>query len=356
MKAILSPDDPPSAAVAPSAWHAFGSPPHADARVATTSPDAGAETTEFAWSPDGTRIAYNRGHDLYAVELDSFSAIRLADDSRPVGELTWSPDGTQIAFRLGRELFVTYADDPSAKSLAENADSQFSWSPDGDRIAFTSGEEGIFVARSDGSEGNERIRLTEGTGRDRWLMWSPDGTQIAFLSQSGWGYTRDLRRDIYIGRVDTPGAIRVTGSPSSYARSDLAWSPDGTQLLSTRSVISYDPRITEDPVIHVLNVDSQRERSLAEGTAPVWSPDGQRIAFAGPLQAGGTYTIATDGTGRVQLTHGPDDASPQWSPDGSQIAFVRESDIWVVNADGSGERNVTNSPDVTDSDPAWAPR
>ena len=327
--------------------------------------DLGGETTEFAWSPDGHRIAHNRGHDLYAMELESFSAIQLTDDSGLVGSLTWSPDGTQIAFLVGRELFVTYADDPFAKRLAENVDIQFSWSPDSDRIAFRSTEEEILVARSDGSDGNEKIRLVEDVGRATWPAWSPDGTRIAFLSMSGWGYTQDLRSDIYVGRVDGVSVIRVTGSPSSYVRSDLAWSPDGTQILTSRSVVNYDPRITEDPVIHVLKVDSQLERSLSAGRAPVWSPDGQRIAFfaegtlyGGGIRAGGIgiHVIDVDGSNEIALTDQPNDGPPTWSPDGTQIAFSRAGDIYVANADGSGEMNITNSPDATDSNPAWAPQ
>ncbi|KAA1426011.1 TolB family protein [Nocardioides antri] len=78
------------------------------------------------------------------------------------------------------------------------------------------------------------------------------------------------------------------------------------------------------------------------------------------------YTIAPNGTGRTNLTNHPArDQDPAWSPDGTQLAFssTRDGshlDIWVVNADGSGLRNLTPLADSTDSgqagtEPAWSP-
>jgi uncharacterized repeat protein (TIGR01451 family) len=60
-----------------------------------------------------------------------------------------------------------------------------------------------------------------------------------------------------------------------------------------------------------------------------------------------------DGTGQTRLTNDPGgDGSPAWSPDGTKIAFARSSQIWVMNADGSGQTN-TSLPSGTDPD--WQP-
>jgi len=72
------------------------------------------------------------------------------------------------------------------------------------------------------------------------------------------------------------------------------------------------------------------------------------------------YVMNADGSGLTNLTNSPDarDLSPTWSPDGSRIAFRsyrdRVWDIYVMNADGSGVVNVTNNPRV-DTDPVWSP-
>lgn len=66
-----------------------------------------------------------------------------------------------------------------------------------------------------------------------------------------------------------------------------------------------------------------------------------------------------DGTGQMNLTRTPgDEDSPSWSPDGKRIVFMalrgRNNDIYVMNADGSGQIRLTTDPDP-DGDPAWSP-
>jgi hypothetical protein len=66
----------------------------------------------------------------------------------------------------------------------------------------------------------------------------------------------------------------------------------------------------------------------------------------------------TDGVGRV-ITSGPgNDVDPAWSPDGTRIAFARSLgghyDVWVMNADGSGQTQLTNGP-RDERSPAWSP-
>jgi Tol biopolymer transport system component len=73
-----------------------------------------------------------------------------------------------------------------------------------------------------------------------------------------------------------------------------------------------------------------------------------------------------DGTGETQLTRTRrSESNPVWSPDGTKIAFVRHSDaegdrelgteIYVINADGSGLRNLTDDPAASDRDPVFSP-
>lgn len=86
-----------------------------------------------------------------------------------------------------------------------------------------------------------------------------------------------------------------------------------------------------------------------------------RIAYVSDRHTGGgepaeLYTIDPDGTDRIQLTTTAGvEIGPAWSADGAKIAFEREGDLFVINADGSGETNVTNSPATLESEPAWSP-
>jgi Tol biopolymer transport system component len=91
-----------------------------------------------------------------------------------------------------------------------------------------------------------------------------------------------------------------------------------------------------------------------------WSPDGARIAFSSPdpgALAGissNVFTVRPDGTGLVKITksHGGKLHSglDSWSPDGTKIAFARigatTAEIYVMNADGSGSKQLTRGPEA----------
>jgi Tol biopolymer transport system component len=104
---------------------------------------------------------------------------------------------------------------------------------------------------------------------------------------------------------------------------------------------------------------------------PAWSPDGSKIAFVRGFwdQSAGIYVMNADGTGVRRITDGGSgvdgaDLNPDWSPIGDRIAFAREgrpegadvgnTDIYVVNADGTGLARLTDSPEMEYA-PAWSP-
>lgn len=107
---------------------------------------------------------------------------------------------------------------------------------------------------------------------------------------------------------------------------------------------------------------------------PCWSPDGTALVFASDIQGPAIYTIRIDGTGLTKITDvnwSPGSTPPVWSPvpaaDGEyKIAFgdhprnedgtlAPNNDIFLVNLDGSGLQNLTNTPDVYEAFPTWAP-
>ncbi len=94
---------------------------------------------------------------------------------------------------------------------------------------------------------------------------------------------------------------------------------------------------------------------------PSWSPDGRTIAFTGGSVL---YTVHADGTGLRKLTHGPGwNVGPKWSPDGRRILFLSQRDdpahhaydLFVMNANGSGQLNLTHTPGVSELGASWAP-
>ena len=83
--------------------------------------------------------------------------------------------------------------------------------------------------------------------------------------------------------------------------------------------------------------------------------DNGLIAFHAANTRFGIYTMNTDGSGQVPLTTNRFDTAPEWSADGSRIVFESEGDIFIMNADGTGRTNLTNSPTIDDGSPTWSP-
>jgi Tol biopolymer transport system component len=162
-----------------------------------------------------------------------------------------------------------------------------------------------------------------------------------------------------IALAATLAALAVTAP----ARADVG--PNGKIAYASYEDGDYD--------IYTMNPDGTEVINLTDAfgdwddTDPNWSPDGTRIAFTSFRAGGGVadvFVMDADGGNQVQLTFslGYGDFSPTWSPDGAKIAFTssREADweIFVMNADGSEQTNLTGPWQelaYDDLNPDWSP-
>jgi Tol biopolymer transport system component len=146
-----------------------------------------------------------------------------------------------------------------------------------------------------------------------------------------------------------------------------AWSPDGRKLAYIGSFL--DPKTDNySPRLYVMNANGMHKRRLhaitfdlfdaGSSSPPSWSPNGNALAFAGaPAGTDHVYVVHADGSGLRKLTNGGEDIEPVWSPDGSQIAFVRgvkNAAVYVTSADGSGERKLAEGGGLLGR-PLWSP-
>ena len=119
-----------------------------------------------------------------------------------------------------------------------------------------------------------------------------------------------------------------------------------------------------DNELYVMNADgtgvTQLTTNEAEGDHAGWSPDGRRIVFSSARDGGQLhiFVMDPDGTGVTQLTSGDfTDDDPTWSPDGKQIAFQSTRDgheeIYMMNADGTGQTRLTFNEGIFNAVPSW---
>lgn len=261
---------------------------------------------------------------------ESTEIIAFADGDGAI--YTIEPDGSGL-----RQLTPTITDDRSGYA------SHPAVSPDGDTIAYTRGA-AIAVMNADGTD--QRV-LTERGGQP---AFSPDGTRIVFGCGGG------------ICLIDATGSNRRQLSPENDGRGGVSrsyptFTPDGTRIVFNEA--GYLAGFSTDGTGW-----SQILRDEHWNSDPAFSPDGSTLVFSsnrGPTDQSETYAMTADGRDIQPLTQ-EFAVGAKFSPDGTRIVYTRGltqprpgAQIWVMNADGTGARQLTSASLLAQS-PSWGGR
>lgn len=216
---------------------------------------------------------------------------------------------------------------------------EYAWSPDGQKLIFRlEGEIGLIDLVSGKTQQASVLMAHEAFG----MAWSPNSQNIVFASRE--------RNHIAIYVVDTVtwGVIRLTegewdGNP--------AWSPDSQKIAFHRNGDLYIMLADGSEIHRLTNVEQPQQFE--------WSPDSQQIVFVSAAAPDDVFVINADGSKLRQLTDSfACDRQPSWSPDGQKIAFISSEndqvDLFVMNSDGSNRSNLTNN-ENNELDFKWFP-
>jgi TolB protein len=192
------------------------------------------------------------------------------------------------------------------------------------------------------ANGGAQQPIAESKHNDNFADWSPDNTMIAFVSDRGGD------EDVWVMAADGSGARNVSHNPGR----DIHpfWTPDGGSILfnSTRAtanehfdVYSMAPDGSD---LTVVRADAD------EKTCARRSPTAARIVYLKGAENDEIYAMNADGSGDTNLTKS--DAAegwPTWTPDGRRIVFSSRRDgrfaLCVMDADGSRVRQISFPPE-----------
>lgn len=353
-----------------------------------------------AFSPDGKTIAFSadwdtpptgppaqrsREGEIYSMDVKGRNVRRLTTSPGWDGSPTWAHDGRTIYFYANREnKFRIWAMNPDGQNQRAISPAELysalspALTPEG-RVAFAAnsgnGDKQDWKILSVAPDGSDQ-RLESDKTHDYWVpAFNPrDGALVCH----GPG---PAQKDVAQGEpLLTEGPLLVPNSPAFVKLPDRALAlypirnfavsvdPSGRFIATTDSFYASRQLRTSnlDGSDMKIIVDRKTRKEVSPIYVPVWSKDGRWLAWLGGLPFGppkenaDVWRARPDGSEAVDLTpNSPaNDGFADFSGDGSRIVFrsgrTGNFDIFLMNSDGTGVRNLTNDP-AYDSFPAFSP-
>ncbi len=351
-------------------WRHYPSPmPAPTVKVLTSYSGLESQPT---FSPDGSQVAFTWGGpkrdntDIYVKLIGSESALRLTTDRAAEVGPAWSPDGKHIAFLRGAagRIPTVYVISPlggDEQKLAEfprAAGLPLSWSPDGNWLALTRiiGESpGIHFLPVAGGK-PRRITFPKPPARDLAPSISADGKRLAYA-----GCTTTFSCDVHVQDLDSSyspkGPPRRITQQNLYIRG-LTWM--GDDILYTGSLalgmMDYLWRVG----ITRASTPERLETAGVYASFPAFSQVANRLVFSRGIRNFDIWRYIVGGSHAALITSSLDDTSVHVSPDGTKIVFCSSRsgeayEIWVADADGSNQIQLTHGIGRSQGAPRWSP-
>lgn len=256
---------------------------------------------------------------------------------------------------------VTSGIDPDLAYLASVDGGPWQLLPAGGSLGVDNVAPGDHTVRITGVATNCQLS----TPAERTVSVPADGTLLipigvsctAAVRRILFGSTRDGAHDLYVMNSDGSNITRLTSVSNNLVWS-ASWSPDGSQ-------IAYTTNRDGNYEIYTMNADGTNLVRLTTDTTfdgfPQWSPDGSKIVFESARQASTNsgalpmdiWVMNADGTGQTMIQRSGE--NPHWSPDGARIVFDDSHALYIMNADGSNAVQLHEDPSVYSVEPSWSP-
>ena len=319
-----------------------------------------------ALSPDGRTIAIDLLGALWVMPAEGGAARRVLDDGYDAHAPAWSPDGSRLAFQAYHRdtwnIWTMRADGSELTQVTSGPfdDREPTWSPDGQRLAFSADRSGNYDVWAVTLASGALTKLTDSPANDSMPAWSPDGREIAFVSD------RDAR-GVYARRVDT-GAERQLAADTAVLYTP-SWAPDGTSI----AYVAIDGAAARLMVAGKNVADAHEDvfpfRASWTATDLVYAADG--VVKRRPRAGGAAITVpftAEVAFARTPYTIRPHELQPAGpqpvrglmhpaiAPDGRSIVFAALGDLWTVSTTEPSPvpRRLTSDVHIK-TNPVWAP-
>jgi serine/threonine protein kinase len=341
--------------------------------LVATLPDAA--SLPRSWSKNNS-IYFESRNELFAIDVNSGAIKQITDfKTKAINakSISLSRDGQKIAYiTVEDKIWRVWTKDLSSdspKKLIESTNEikNTVWHPDNQRLFYNTKQDETFQIFVTDANGAPPEKVSSGERDNLVLDVSADGTKILYGSAKEesdlWGINLKEAKEFTVASdIDSELWANVSPDGKTIAYQSIKNLSQGNKL--------FNGTIFTKPT----NGNGQPAQLVSEGFLPIWSPDGQKIAYMKVVgEKNQIETVQIPGNGKKLLAS---EVTPitysllpynrtqannfSWSPDSSKIAYISVknglSNIWVVNSDGSDDFQLTenSNADVIVNCPLWS--